>query len=631
MIIDLSKEKMEMALDAFLDRIFALPEIESAKVRDVVISREDKELSTRKAFEAGYHDCYSDVDLSVKVCLPKDGSITPEAYMKRIDRFGITQESALGYCFVPENCMYRIILKNGMRYDYGFEFEFVEDAALTLEERSGEKEDNPNWPMENINRFWFVQIQALAKLYRKDYLISSHLANVNCNETLVMQMVLRDLQYGTNHHRYGHSEALEYVKYLDKAPFQTEDPTFNRIADHLYAAALAYDRLAMKFYPEYQSRCGDFMKIWDCYHKAQAYVCKIASLEELKRKWDYEITQNPGDGNWLIWKEEAVENFQKGVSIPYYGILNGTIICEATAVTDPQCVQNSEGMMEEGAVYLCAFRTNSEYQGQGYFSKLKDFMLEDLRKRGFTKAILGVAVADDWHQKMYEHWGFTEYLKTGAETYPDETIIDVEYFGKELRNIVEKMRREIIRRSDLFEEQTKGTKDEYNLYREHVQYVYKYAVMLSKDADVDKEVVELSALLHDISMTDMALDRSRHNEFGSAMAEQLLREQNYPEEKTQLVAKCILNHSSKRAQYRTTQEEELLVCADGLAHFDAYKSLYSLAHKVMGLNDEESLKFIQDKLTKDYAEIREDLKSLVDDTYARVMNAKTIGEILHED
>ena len=51
----------------------------------------------------------------------------------------------------------------------------------------------------------------------------------------------------------------------------------------------------------------------------------------------------------------------------------------------------------------------------------------------------------------------------------------------------------------------------------------------------------------------------------------------------------------------------------------------------MGLNDEESLKFIQDKLTKDYAEIREDLKSLVDDTYARVMNAKTIGEILHED
>ncbi|MCR5458397.1 MAG: GNAT family N-acetyltransferase [Acetatifactor sp.] len=432
MTIELTKETMEKALDAFLDGIFALPEIESAKVRDVIITREDRGVSVRKAFEAGWHDSYSDVDLSVKVRLPKDGLVTPEAYVKRIDRFGVTQESALGYCFVPENCMYRIIFRNGMRYDLGFEFEFVDDAALTLEERSGEKEDNANWPMENVNRFWFVQIQALAKLYRKDYLISSHLANVNCNETLVAQMVLRDLQYGTNHHRYGHSEELEYVKYLNKAPFQTEDPTFNRIADHLYAAALAYDKLVAAFYPEYQSRCNVFLAIWDCYHKAQAYVCKIASWEELNRKWDYEIAQNPGDGNWLVWKVEAAENFQKGVSIPYYGILNGTIICEATAVTDPRYVQNGEGMMKEGAVYLCAFRTNPEFQGQGYFSKLKDFMLEDLRQQGFTKAILGVAVADEFHQKTYEHWGFTEYLKSGEETYPDQTVIDVEYFGKEL-------------------------------------------------------------------------------------------------------------------------------------------------------------------------------------------------------
>ena len=121
-----------------------------------------------------------------------------------------------------------------------------------------------------------------------------------------------------------------------------------------------------------------------------------------------------------------------------------------------------------------------------------------------------------------------------------------------MSNIVEKMRQEIISRSDRFEELTQGTKDEYNLYREHVLYVHKYAVMLSKDAAVDMEVLELSALLHDISMTDSSLDRSRHNEFSSVMAEQLLREQHYPEDKIQLVAKCILNHSSKRARYRTT-------------------------------------------------------------------------------
>ena len=153
-----------------------------------------------------------------------------------------------------------------------------------------------------------------------------------------------------------------------------------------------------------------------------------------------------------------------------------------------------------------------------------------------------------------------------------------------MSQIVEKMRQEIMDRSARFEEQTKGTKDEYNIYREHIQYVYKYVVMLSKDKNVDREVLELVALLHDISMTDMALDRSRHNEYGAEIAEQLLRENNYPEDKTQLVKRCILNHSKRRQQYRSTEEEQILVDADGLSHFDTVKTLYSLPSKVMGLS-----------------------------------------------
>ena len=101
-------------------------------------------------------------------------------------------------------------------------------------------EENKDWPIDNVNRFWFIQIQALGKLYRKDNLISAHLANANCNEALVMQMIMRDRQYGTNHHRYGYSEELEYVKELGKVPYSSDDPVFNRIADQIYAAALAY-------------------------------------------------------------------------------------------------------------------------------------------------------------------------------------------------------------------------------------------------------------------------------------------------------------------------------------------------------------------------------------------------------
>ncbi len=163
------------------------------------------------------------------------------------------------------------------------------------------------------------------------------------------------------------------------------------------------------------------------------YVCKIASLEEMNRKWDYEIEHNDHDKrNWTVWKRHSMENFQNGYIYPYYDILDGKIICEATAMLNPDIVQNSEGLVGDGAVYLSAFRTIAEYQGKGYFSKLIKFMLDDLKQKGFVRATLGVEPAEETNRKIYAHYGFTEYIKSAMETYPDGTVIDVDYYGKTL-------------------------------------------------------------------------------------------------------------------------------------------------------------------------------------------------------
>ena len=162
------------------------------------------------------------------------------------------------------------------------------------------------------------------------------------------------------------------------------------------------------------------------------YVCKIASLKEMEVKWDYEIKLHPREENWLIWKAEAINNFQSGKSIPYYGILDGTIICEATAFIHPDAVQNGVGLVDKNTTYLCAFRTIKEYQGKGYFTKLLYFMLNDLKQKGFTKAVLGVEPDDETNKAIYWHWGFTEFIKSASEQYPDGTVIEVEYYGKEL-------------------------------------------------------------------------------------------------------------------------------------------------------------------------------------------------------
>ena len=165
----------------------------------------------------------------------------------------------------------------------------------------------------------------------------------------------------------------------------------------------------------------------------EPFICKIASLEEMNIKWDYEIEKNEDEReNWIVWKKQSMENYKRGYTIPYYGILEGTIICEATAMVHPKVVQNSAGLVDSHTVYLSAFRTVDQFQGKGYFSKLFHFMLDDLRHRGFTKATLGVEPDEKKNKEIYAHYGFTEYLKSGKEYYPDGTAIDVEYYGKTL-------------------------------------------------------------------------------------------------------------------------------------------------------------------------------------------------------
>ena len=166
---------------------------------------------------------------------------------------------------------------------------------------------------------------------------------------------------------------------------------------------------------------------------AGLFICKIPSFQEMNIKWEYEIAQNEKDKeNWIVWKKQHIENYKQGYIIPYYGILEGVIICEATAMLHPSIVQNSSGLVDSHTVYLSAFRTIGKFQGKGYFSKLFHFMIGDLRQKGFTKATLGVEPIEEKNKDIYTHYGFTEYIKSGKEYYPDGTVIDVEYYGKTL-------------------------------------------------------------------------------------------------------------------------------------------------------------------------------------------------------
>ena len=162
------------------------------------------------------------------------------------------------------------------------------------------------------------------------------------------------------------------------------------------------------------------------------YVCKIASLEEMNTKWNYEIEIANKKENWIIWKMENLKNMVDNKIIPYYGILDGNIICEATANIDKSIVQNSDGLIDSNTVYLSAFRTNKEYQSKGYFSKLFKYMTKDLKQRGYKRVTLGVEPCETKNMQIYFKYGFTNFIKSDYEIYPDGTKTLVLYYGKNL-------------------------------------------------------------------------------------------------------------------------------------------------------------------------------------------------------
>lgn len=73
--------------------------------------------------------------------------------------------------------------------------------------------------------------------------------------------------------------------------------------------------------------------------------------------------------------------------------------------------------------------------------------------------------------------------------------------------------------------------DHYNFWEQHIQFVVKEALILADTYNADKEIVELGALLHDIALMTKTGTRAEHHTNGKIIAEQLLSQFEYPNEK----------------------------------------------------------------------------------------------------
>jgi len=150
----------------------------------------------------------------------------------------------------------------------------------------------------------------------------------------------------------------------------------------------------------------------------------------------------------------------------------------------------------------------------------------------------------------------------------------------------------------------------------HIKIVYKLAKKYANEYGASIEIVALAALLHDIaSVTDVSYTEEHHI-IGAQIAEELLLKENYPEEKIELIKKCILNHRGSRLVEKHTPEEICIADSDAMAHFYSIPSLLSMVYREKNLSIDEGSKFVMDKLDRSYNKMSDKGKVLVRKQYA---------------
>ena len=173
---------------------------------------------------------------------------------------------------------------------------------------------------------------------------------------------------------------------------------------------------------------------------------------------------------------------------------------------------------------------------------------------------------------------------------------------------------------DFVEEECKKptSKYGYDPYLFHFIPMVNYAEKLTDKLEGDKEIILISAWLHDIG--SIIYGRENHHETGAKIAEEKLKELNYPQEKINLVKKCILNHRGSREDFRESLEEKIIAEADAISNFDNITGIFGAAFLFENKNQKEAKESAKQKLERKWNQIHfEESKELVLPKYEAAM------------
>ncbi len=158
----------------------------------------------------------------------------------------------------------------------------------------------------------------------------------------------------------------------------------------------------------------------------------------------------------------------------------------------------------------------------------------------------------------------------------------------------------------------------YSAFTHHFKDVYKNAQSLAKKLGADYEICSLSALFHDFACVHKNNDYENHHLESGKLAEKILRKYNYPQEKIELIKKCIYEHRASKNIKKTSLESKILASADAMSHFQNIPDLFFMVYKIHNLKTDEGLDFVLKKLERSYKKLIPEAKKIIEPQYKAI-------------
>ncbi|NLZ45980.1 MAG: GNAT family N-acetyltransferase [Clostridiales bacterium] len=150
----------------------------------------------------------------------------------------------------------------------------------------------------------------------------------------------------------------------------------------------------------------------------KGYEYKIASMDELRLRWDRNIAENAGDERWINWGNEAIKDNKIGKCKTFVILFNKVPIGEGTLLLSPECSGiNGRTELADGnyRTNINALRIEKKHEGQGHISKLVKHMERYATDRGYKAITIGVEASETRNLAIYLHWGYNTFVMSAIE------------------------------------------------------------------------------------------------------------------------------------------------------------------------------------------------------------------------